>query len=67
MNRIIVLLQSPYGKIRYYSDFNRDGGRDILDATCIRRCLAGLSYKSEKPNYSITKPPCDQGGFSLMI
>lgn len=29
----------PYGKIRYYSDFNRDGERDILDATAIQRYL----------------------------
>ena len=33
----------PYGKIRYYSDFNRDGERNILDATCIQRYLVGLS------------------------
>ena len=28
----------------YYSDFNRDGERDIVDATCIQRYLAGLAY-----------------------
>lgn len=28
----------------YYSDFNRDGERDILDATCIQRYLADLPY-----------------------
>lgn len=27
-----------------YSDFNRDGERDIMDATCIQRYLVGLSY-----------------------
>ena len=32
----------PYGKIRYYSDFNRDGKRDILDATAIQRYLVNL-------------------------
>ena len=32
-------LSYPYGKIRYYSDFNRDGERDITDATCIQRYL----------------------------
>ena len=30
--------------IWYYSDFNRDGERDILDATCIQRYLAGQKY-----------------------
>lgn len=30
--------------IHYYSDFNRDGERDILDATCIQRYLVGLTY-----------------------
>ena len=34
----------PYGKIRYYSDFNRDGERDIIDATCIQRYLADMNY-----------------------
>ena len=33
-----------YDFIRYYSDFNRDGERGILDATCIQRYLAGMSY-----------------------
>lgn len=28
----------------YYSDFNRDGERDITDATCIQRYLAGQTY-----------------------
>ena len=30
--------------IHYYSDFNRDGERDILDATCMQRYLAGMTY-----------------------
>ena len=30
--------------ICYYSDFNRDGDRNILDATCVQRYLAGMSY-----------------------
>lgn len=30
--------------IWYYSDFNRDGERGVLDATCIQRYLAGISY-----------------------
>ena len=29
---------------KYYSDFNRDGERDILDATCMQRYLAGMKY-----------------------
>lgn len=33
-----------YSPLTYYSDFNRDGERNILDATCIQRCLAGLIY-----------------------
>ena len=28
----------------YYSDFNCDGARDILDATCIQRYTAGMTY-----------------------
>lgn len=28
----------------YYSDFNFDGDRNILDATCMQRYLTGLSY-----------------------
>lgn len=28
----------------YFSDFNRDGERDILDATCIQRYLVGMDY-----------------------
>lgn len=30
------------GALMYYSDFNRDGGRDIFDATSIQRYLVGL-------------------------
>lgn len=33
---------SPIGNIRCYSDFNRDGERDILDATAIQRYLIGM-------------------------
>lgn len=29
---------------KYFSDFNRDGVRNILDATCIQRFLIGLPY-----------------------
>ena len=29
---------------KYYSDFNRDGERGILDVTCLQRHLAGLTY-----------------------
>ena len=29
----------------YFSDFNRDGSRDILDATCIQRYLADIPYQ----------------------
>lgn len=31
-------------KLTYYSDFNRDKERDILDATCIQRYLADMPY-----------------------
>ncbi|MBQ3266030.1 MAG: hypothetical protein IJJ15_08355 [Ruminococcus sp.] len=34
----------PYGKICYYSDFNRDGERSVLDATCIQRYLVGAAF-----------------------
>lgn len=30
--------------LNYYSDFNRDGERNILDVTCIQRYLAGMTY-----------------------
>ena len=33
-----------YVKLTYYSDFNRDGDRDIVDTTCIQRYLVGLPY-----------------------
>ena len=32
-------------KLTYYSDFNRDKERDILDATCIQRYLSDLPYQ----------------------
>ena len=41
----------PYSgkRIRYCSDFDRNGTRDIIDATCIQRYLAGLPYPVEPP------------------
>jgi len=33
-----------YRTTRYYSDFNLDGERDIVDATCIQRYLVGMDY-----------------------
>lgn len=30
--------------LKYYSDFNRDGERNILDTTCIQRYLTGMTY-----------------------
>ena len=30
--------------LRYYSDFNRDGERSIIDVTCMQRYLAGMTY-----------------------
>ena len=33
---------APIGNIRHYSDFNRDGNRDVLDATAIQRYLVGM-------------------------
>lgn len=36
-------LRELFGQ-RYYSDFNRDGERNIFDVTCIQRYLAGLAY-----------------------
>lgn len=35
-------LLAPIGSIRYYSDFNRDGNRNILDTTAIQRYLVGI-------------------------
>lgn len=35
-----------FSPLTYYSDFNRDGNRDILDATCIQRYLIGMTYPS---------------------
>ncbi len=37
-------IDSFFKPLTYYSDFNRDGERDIVDATCIQRYLAGLPY-----------------------
>lgn len=43
-------IEPYYGKrIRYCSDFDRNGTRDIIDATCIQRYLAGLPYPVEPP------------------
>ena len=33
-----------FKSIHYFSDFNRDGKRDILDVTCIQRYLVGMTY-----------------------
>ena len=41
-DRIDVLDESALNGVKYYSDFNRDGERDILDATCIQRYLVGI-------------------------
>ena len=42
-------LTKDYGATtNYFSDFNRDGERDILDATCLQRHLIGLPYSSGK-------------------
>ena len=30
--------------LKYYSDFNRDGERSIIDVTCMQRYLAGMPY-----------------------
>lgn len=38
------LVNDFFKPIHYYSDFNRDGDRSILDATCIQRYLAGMTY-----------------------
>ena len=37
-------IDSSFKPLTYYSDFNRDGERDITDATCIQRYLVGASY-----------------------
>lgn len=36
--------QLDFGWQKYYSDFNCDGERNIIDATCIQRYLAGIYY-----------------------
>jgi len=38
------MITYDYDTIHYYSDFNRDGMRDIIDATCIQRYLVGMTY-----------------------
>lgn len=38
------LVDDVFKPIHYYSDFNRDGERNILDATCIQRYLIGAPY-----------------------
>ena len=38
------MITYDYNTIHYYSDFNRDGERDIIDATCIQRYLVGMPY-----------------------
>ncbi len=38
-------IDSTFRPLAYYADFNRDGSRDILDATCIQRYLTGADYK----------------------
>lgn len=38
------LVDDSFKPIHYYSDFNRDGERNILDATCIQRYLIGATY-----------------------
>lgn len=37
-------IDASFRPLTYYSDFNRDGERDITDATCVQRYLAGLPY-----------------------
>lgn len=37
-------IDSSFKPLTYYSDFNRDGKRNITDATCIQRYLVGASY-----------------------
>ena len=37
-------LTYDYNGEHYYSDFNLDGSRDIVDATCIQRYLVGMDY-----------------------
>ena len=41
---ISKLNESQLNGVKYYSDFNRDGDRDILDVTSIQRYLAGMPY-----------------------
>ena len=37
-------IDSIFHPLQYYSDFNRDGSRDITDATCIQRYLVNAPY-----------------------
>ena len=37
-------LSYDFRNTHYYSDFNLDGERDIVDATCIQRYLVGMDY-----------------------
>lgn len=37
-------IDENFRPLTYYTDFNRDGGRDVTDATCIQRYLVGASY-----------------------
>ena len=37
-------IDSSFKPLTYYSDFNRDGKRNVTDATCIQRYLVGASY-----------------------
>ena len=41
-------IDSSFHPLKYYSDFNCNGERDIMDVTCIQRYLVGLSYPRSK-------------------
>lgn len=41
---ISTLNEGQLNGVKYYSDFNRDGDRDIMDVTFIQRYLAGMDY-----------------------
>ena len=43
-NDTIRLFGDVEDALTYYSDFNRDGDRDIIDATCVQRYLVGMTY-----------------------
>lgn len=38
------LVNDFFKPINYYSDFNRDGERNVIDATCVQRYLANQPY-----------------------